>query len=186
MANNTPTLNLIILDTHSKYTLAVADASEYPVGFVISTPTLEITVPNYDPITIPFVEKTIQLYNSKSLELVCKEDEDCDNIPLPDGIWKIKYSIYPAYKYYVVKTFIRVDYLQEKLDDVYMKMDLMQCDRELEIQDRKYLDTAQAFIEGAVAAANKCADKLAMNLYRKAERMIKDYLNHRCNGVSQC
>lgn len=185
----TPVLDVIILDTHSSKLLAVCDSSVYPAAFNISTPTIEITVPNFKTVSIAFVAKSIQLYNSTSLEITCDEDT-CVTTQLPDGIYTIKYSIYPAYKYYVIKSFIRVDILQEKLDEVYLKMDLVECDRELEEQDRKLLDTMQAFIDGAISASNKCANKLAMELYRKADRGIKNYLNHRCNlfdnGMSKC
>lgn len=168
-----------MMDTHSRLTMAIGDSSYYPSGFIVSTPTIEITVPGYDAITLPFVARGIQIYNSESLGLNCL-DVNCTEFPLPDGIYTVKYSIYPAYTYYVQKTFIRVSALQEKLDEVYLKMDMMECNRELEYQDRKILDTIEAFIQGAIAAANKCANKLAMDLYRKAQKSMDNFINNRC------
>lgn len=179
MAILTPHLDLLYMDTHSKYTMAIGDASSYPTGFTISTPTIEIVVPGYNSITLPFVAQSIQVYNAATLGLNCV-DSNCTTFPLPDGIYNVKYSIYPAYTYYVQKTFIRVSALQEKLDEVYLKMELMECDRALEEQDRKLLDTIQAFIDGAIAAANNCANKLAMELYRKAQKMMENYTKNRC------
>ena len=179
MPVTTPILDLLMMDTHTRDTMAIGDASTYPVGWVISTPTIEITVPAYPSLTLPFVAQSVQIYNATTLGLNCSGD-GCTNFALPDGIYIVKYSIAPAYLYYVQKTFLRVAAIQEKLDEVYLKMDMMECNNALEKQDRIVLDTIQAFIEGAIAAANKCANKLAMDLYRKAQKMIENYINNRC------
>src|SRR5690349_10828601 len=125
MASNTPTLDLLIIPSYSPALLIVADISQYPDGFNISSPTIEVTPPGFPMKSIAFVEKNIQIYNADTLGIICS---DCTNFPLPDGIWTLKYSITPAYLYFVEKTFLRVDKLVQKYDTAYLKLDILQCD----------------------------------------------------------
>lgn len=178
MASNTPTLDLLIFDTHSNTTLAIGDASTYPTGFNISTPTIEITVPSYPTVSIAFVASSVQVYNSNTLGLTT--GSNCDNIALPDGLYRIKYSVYPSYLYYVEKTFLRTDRLMAKFDDVYLKLDLFECDQAIKLQQKRTLDLIEDYINGAIAAANQCANKLAIELYTKANSLIDKFLNNSC------
>lgn len=177
MANNTPTLDLLIFDTHNSTTLAIGDASTYPSGFNVSTPTVDITVPSYNTISLAFVPSSVQVYNSTSLLIT---GDNCDNIALPDGLYTVKYSIYPAYLYYTVKTFLRTDRLMAKFDEVWLKLDMFECDQALKYQDKLSLDTIEDYINGAIAAANKCANKLAIELYTKANTSIDRFINNSC------
>lgn len=61
--------------------------------------------------------------------------------PLPDGIYKLKYSIAPAYANYVERTIMRVDRLQEKFDNAFLQLDMMQCDSALRTQASVNLNT---------------------------------------------
>lgn len=168
----TPILDLLYLDSHSVENLIIADISKYPTGYTISTPTIEITVPSFETISIPFTAQGIQIYNSDALGLT---SGDCDIVPLPDGIYKIKYSIYPAYKYYVNKSFLRIERLLEKFDKVYVKLDMLQCDLATKYADRKQLNLIWEYIQGAIASANNCAEKQAMELYDRAYKAIDKF-----------
>lgn len=175
----TPILDLLYLDSHSSENLVIADISQYPQGYNISTPTIEITVPSFEPVSIPFVAKSIQVYNSKTLGLT---EGDCDMICLPDGIYKIKYSIFPSYKYFVNKSFLRVDKLLEKFDKIYVQLDLMQCDLALKGTERRKLNVIWEYIQGAIASANNCGEKQAMELYERANEAINKFSkNCNCN-----
>jgi hypothetical protein len=178
MANSTPSLDLIILDTHSSLTLAVGDVSVYPSTFSISTPTIEITVPSYPMISLPFVASSVQVYNSTTLGITT--GTNCDNIALPDGLYSIKYSVYPAYLYYVEKTFLRVDKLMAKWDEAYLKLDLFQCDQAIKFQEQQTLDLIEDYISGAIAASNQCVNKLAVELYTKANSLLDKFINNSC------
>lgn len=177
MASNTPVLDLIFLDVHNSKFLALGDVSTYPTGFNVSTPTIEITVPSYPPTSIAFVPTSVQMYNSTSLGIT---DDTCDNIPLPDGLYKVKYSVYPAYLYYVEKTFLRVDALMAKFDDAYLKLDLYECDQAIKYQEKQTLSLIEDYINGAIAAANNCANKLAVDLYTKANTTLTKFINNSC------
>lgn len=177
MANSSvPILDLVFFDTHSSTTLAIGDASVYPTGWNISTPTIEITVPSYPAISIPFVASSVQLYNSNTLGITT--GDQCTNIPLPDGLYKVKYSIYPAYLYYVEKTFLRVDQLMAALDDAWLKLDLFHCADAMKYQERQQLELIETYVNGAISAANKCANKAAVEWYNKAFQLITKFINN--------
>ena len=174
-----PQLNLLFPETHDAKSLLVADISVYPNPFTITNPTIEITPPGFNKKVLSFTAQGFTVYNSMTLGITCS-GEDCSTIDLPDGIYYVKYSITPAYNYFVNKSFLRVNKLQERFDKVYLKLDFMQCDQAIKQEDREVLETIQMYINGAIAAGNNCLDTLAMKLYNKASQYITDFLNHRC------
>lgn len=174
-----PKLDLLFPETHDSKSLLVADISSYPSPFTINSPTIEITAPGFNVKTLAFTAQGFVVYDSQSLGITCP-DLDCEKIPLPDGIWYVKYSISPAYLYFVNKSFIRVNKLYEKFDKVYLKLEFMQCDEAIKWEDFETLNTIETYIQGAIAAANNCLDSLAMKLYNKASQYIDDFVNNRC------
>lgn len=173
-------LDLVYLDTHRADSFAIADTSVYPSGFTPVNPTMEITVPGFAPKSITFTPSSIQVYNSNSLGITCPE---CENSNLPDGVYKVKYTMTPAYQYYVERSFMRTNMIYAKLDSYFLKLDFMQCDQAIKEAQKKVLDTIEFFIEGAIAAADKCMDSKAMELYNTANSML-DKLNK--NGMPGC
>lgn len=172
-------LDLLIPETHDSKRMLIADVSKYPSPFTISNPTIEITPPGFPVVVLSYTANGFVVYDSMSLKITCS-DVDCELIDLPDGIYNIKYSITPAWQYFVNKKILRINKLQEKLDRVYLKLDFMQCDEAIKEEDKEILDTIQLYINGAIAAANNCLDSLAMKLYNKALQFIDDFINHRC------
>lgn len=172
-----PILDILVLDTNSKYTLGIADISTYPTGFNISSPTIEITPPGYMMESIIFVPRTIQMFDSGTLGISC--GDGCSKTPIPDGVYKIRYSVYPNYKYTVTKSIIRVDELVEKFDKVYIQLGT--CDTQYENQLRNQMHAIWAYINEAIAAANNCMEKQAMELYRKASSAIDNLLKNKCH-----
>lgn len=179
MANNTPVLDLLYLESHSSKSMVIADISRYPDSFNISTPTIEITPPGFPSVTLEFVARGMQVYTAEVLEIACPDD-DCFTIALPDGVYNVKYSIYPAYLYNVEKNFFRVNLLLEKFDSAYLKLDILQCDLALKEEQKKLLDRVWSYINGAIASANKCAFKQATELYKRAHKLLDDFINNRC------
>lgn len=172
-------LDLLIPETHDSKRLLIADVSTYPSPFTINSPTIEITPPGFPQVTAVFTAQGFMVFDSMSLEITCS-DVDCELIALPDGIYYVKYSITPAWQYFVNKSFLRVNKLQEKLDKVYLKLSFMQCDEAIKKEDKRQLDTIEMYINGAIAAGNNCLDSLAMKLYNKACEYIEDFVNNRC------
>lgn len=171
-------LDLTLLDTHSLDSFAIADTSVYPVGFAKVNPTIEITPPGFEMTSLVFNHSSVTVYNSATFGIPC-HGEDCENIALPDGIYNIKYTLTPAYLYKLEKSFLRVDKLLAKLDGIQIRMGHMHCDADVMNADRALLDNVEFYISAAIAAANKCLPKFAMELYHKASDMLDHY--KKCN-----
>lgn len=169
-----PKLDLLYIDTHSCYSIGIADFSQYPTTFNIVSPSIEITIPSGEYVTLPFTPKSVNIYNSVSLKLSCEEE---DNIPLPDGIYRFKYTMNPSAKYFVEKTFLRIDQLQEKYDNAFLKLELDCTSSDIE---KKELFIISLYIGEAIAAANKCAIELSMKMYRKASKLLDGFIDCKC------
>ena len=171
-----PQLDIATLDTHSLNTICILDISKYPPSYNIVNPSLEITPPGFSPVTLAFTAGSLQIYKSSHLGIVC---EWCDEQELPDGIWKFKYSIYPANKNYVEKTIVKVDRLQAKFDEVYTLLDITECNEKIKKSDKEFLSIIEDYIAGAIAAGNKCIHKRFTTYYTKATEMLNSYINNK-------
>lgn len=171
-------LDILVVPTYNTLTLGVADASIYPTNPpVVSSPTIEITVPGFDIVSLPFNVNDFNIFNSLSLGLTTFGQP---LLPLPDGVYKLKYTVAPAYENFVEKTIIRVEQLQEKFDEAFMKLDMMECDRAIKTQQKVDLNTIYFFIQGAIAAANNCAVAEANKLYNQANMMLNNFIKNNC------
>lgn len=174
-------LDILVIPTYNSLTLGIADASTYDT--VPTAPTIEITVPGFGIVTLPFVPNDFNLFNSTSLGITAVGD---NLLPLPDGVYYLKYSITPAYVNYVDRTIIRVEQLQEKFDSAFMRLDMMECDRAIKTQQKVDLNSIYFFIQGAIAAANNCAVDQANKLYNQANKMLDNFMRNDCgcSGVN--
>lgn len=73
-----------------------------------------------------------------------------------------------------------MDKLQEKFDNAFLQLDLMECDGALSTQNSVTLNTINFFIQGAIAAANNCAEKEALKLYDQANKMLDHFMKCGC------
>lgn len=177
--SNTPILDIIIPDVHSPLLLGIGDISYYPTGFSIVNPSIEITAPNSERITLPFTAQNFAVFNSNDLKLTCDVDP-CDLLPLPDGIWEVKYSIAPSTTYCVTKKFLRVFNLLRRFEIAFMNVELMECSQQVKKQNHDVLDQIEYYIQGAIATANDCNYTKAMDLYREADKMLNLFLKTKC------
>lgn len=170
-------LDIVMIPTYSSYTLAVVDNSTYPTDPPsVEKPSLEIQIPGFPTVIKDFEVQTLNIFNSTDLEIT----EDGYETALPDGIYYFKYTVNPAFTYYVEKTVFRVDQLQEKFDEIFMQLDMMECDGAIKAQTKVELNTIWFFIQGAIAAANNCATVQAEKLYEQASKMINGFLSSDC------
>ena len=169
-------LDILVIPTFNTLTLGVADASTYPTTPSVSNPTLEINVPNFGIVFRPFVPNELNVFSSANLGISPVGTND----PLPDGIYYLKYTVDPPTTNFVDKTIMRVDRLQEKFDEAFMKLDMMECDRAIKMQAKVELTTVSFFINGAVAAANNCAIVEANKLYLQADKMLNNFIRTNC------
>ena len=169
-------LEILVVPTYNTLTLGIADASTYPVSPAVTSPTIEITVPGFGVVSLPFNINDFNIFTSANLGLTPVGGL----LPLPDGVYYLKYSVTPAYVNYVERTIIRVEKLQEKFDNAFMKLDMMECDRALKTQSSVQLNTINFFIQGAIAAANNCAEFESNTLYAQADNMLNSFLKSNC------
>ena len=170
-------LDILVIPTYNTLTLGVADNSIYPTNPpVVSEPSIEIDVPGFGTVVKPFNVNQINCFTSSSLGITSAGTD----LPLPDGVYRLKYSVAPAYKNSVQKSIMRVDQLQEKFDNAFMKLDLMECDRAIKTQAKVDLTSIYFFIQGSIAAANNCATTEAIKLYNQADMMLNNFLKNNC------
>src|SRR5690348_254524 len=149
-------LDILVIPTYNTKTLGIADISTYPDSPAVQSPTIEITVPGFGIVSIPFVPNDFNVFNSTILELTEVGD---DLIAIPDGLYTLTYSVSPAYANYVTKNIMRVEQLQERFDEAFMKLDMMECDMAIKKQSKVELNTIYFLIQGSIAAANNCNEE---------------------------
>jgi hypothetical protein len=166
-------LDILIIPTYSSLTLGVMDISTYLV--TPTNPYITIDVPGFGPAVIPFNNGVFNSFDSISLGINLT-----NSVPIPDGIYRLTYSITPTYDNFVSKTIMRTEKIQEKFDKAFLKLDMMECDRVIKTQSSIDLNTINFFIQGSIAAANNCADFEANKLYKKANKMLDSFLKTDC------
>ena len=170
-------LDILVIPTYNVTTLGVADASVYPTNPpVVSGATIEITVPGFGTFFKPFSVNDFNIFTTSNLGI---SPVGVDQ-PLPDGVYRLRYSVAPAYINFVEKSIMRVEQLQEKFDGAFMKLDMMECDRAIKTQAKVDLTSIYFFIQGSIAAANNCATQDAMRLYNQADMMLDNFLRNNC------
>jgi hypothetical protein len=75
---------------------------------------------------------------------------------------------------------MRVEQIQQKFDEAFMKLDMMQCDLAIKQQSRVELDSIYYFIQGSIAAANNCAVETSNKLYMQANKMLDNFIRNNC------
>lgn len=165
-------LDILVIPTYDTTKIAVLDNSVYdPVAIL---PSLSITMSSFDSVILPFTPNSYNVYDSEDLGLTLSGE---DNIELLDGVYTL---IYSANSTSITKNIMRVDKLQEKFDEAFMTLDMMECDGALKKQAKTNLLSIYFFIQGSVAAANNCAIEQANKLYIQAAKMLNSFLRNNC------
>ena len=172
------TLDFLVINTYNTKTLGLADISVYDTDPPnVSSPTMEITVPGFTtPVSIPFNVQDFNVYNSIILGLSTFPTMT----PLPDGVYYMKYSVAPSATNFVEKNIMRTEVIQEKFDNAFMKLDMMECDSAIRTQSKVTLNSIWYLIQGSIAAANNCAIDTANKLYIQANRQLDYFIANQC------
>jgi hypothetical protein len=165
-------LDIAIVETHNPAILAIADVSSYASGKNIESPFIEISTPGFDKVGLSFVPRSVNIFNSTTLKLT---GPDSRPVKLPDGVYKIRYSIRPAYENYTEKSILRLTSLKERFDLAFLQSDPTCCSSREAEKIRRKLDTIAFYIQYAISAAAICNDHLAMDLYRKAVKLLEKF-----------
>lgn len=174
-------LDIIITQTYNLNNMLVVNASDYD-SIAVTNESLTVTPPAFDEVVLPLVTPWSNIVlTTLNLEI----DTSVDPQPLPDGIYKFVYSADedgpdPIVTHTVTKSFFRIDAIQEKFDNAFMTLDMMECDSQLKAQASVQLNSIYFFIQGAVAAGNNCAELQAYKLYQQADKMLDRFLNNNC------
>lgn len=155
--------------------LYIADLSNYG-NTTINNPTLEITPPGFDKVTIDFTQNAVNIITACSLNISCDE-----GVVLPDGAYTIKYSISPAIKFFVEKTFMRTTAIKCKWARVFLSQQTNTCCvmKNLD-QIRVELTEARELIEACIASANNCDFKTSKEQYILADKILDRLKNCNC------
>ena len=139
------TLNFLVINTYSTLTLGVADTSTYDSGptgasMLVTFPTLPTpvkTLSGASSIAVPFTANDYNVFNSATLQLTPVGTTTA----LPDGIYGLTYSIATPSATSVSKSIMRTDKIQEKFDNAFMKLDMMECDMAIKTQQKVTLNS---------------------------------------------
>ena len=166
------TLDIAVIETHNPGMLAIADVSTYTAGKNIESPFVEITPPGFEKVGLAFTARSVNIYNSTSLGLT---SETIKPVSLPDGIYKIRYSIRPAYEHFTERTILRITALKERFDLAFLQSEPLGCAPKESEKIRRKLDVISFYMQYSISAASICNDKLAMDLYRKAAKLLDKF-----------
>ena len=170
-------LSLEIPDVNNVGILRVYDTSIYTDTLSVKCPTLEITSPGYkkswrvDPTEQNFT------YNLNACTLgMISSGCDENNPPLPDGIYKIRYSVSPNDKVYVEYLHLRVSQTFNLYNNELCKLDV--CAGDLH-SDTKYklnkLREIRDYIDAAKVKVEHCHDPhKGMQLFLYVQRRLED------------
>ena len=178
------TLNFLVINTYSTLTLGVADTSTYDSGptgasMLVTFPTLPVpvkTMGGSSSIAIPFTANDYNVFNSATLQLTPVGT----TTSLPDGIYGLTYSIVTPSATPASKSIMRTDKIQEKFDNAFMKLDMMECDMAIKTQQKVTLSSIYFLIQGSIAAANNLATTQSYKLYQQADMMLDNFLKNNC------
>lgn len=168
-------LDFLVINTFNTTTLGVADTSVYTITTV--APTIEIVIPTINTVSLPFTPNDFNIFNSTSLGITAV---GATLTPLPDGVYFIKYTISPALTYHVEHNIMRTNKIQEKFDNAFMKLDMMECDGSIRTQSKVTLNSIYYLIQGSIAAANTSAIVTANKLYKQADMMLNNFIKSNC------
>lgn len=167
-------LNLQLIDTFNLSTIAFADISDYG-NKVINNPSFEVTAPGFNKVNVFFTPKQVNVFDAADLEI------GCGGADLPDGIYTIKYSIYPNTNNFIEKQFYRIFKLMLKFQNYSLSLlsdSICNCTPK---ESQKRIDELRLLIEGVVSASNLCQIEKANRFYQKADDLINQYKCD-CNG----
>lgn len=167
-------LSVNIIDTYNSKTLGIADSSSYD-NSPVNNPTVEITPPGFGKKALLFTPKGINLYNSNNLGITSAKNLS-ELISLPDGLYRIRYSVFPNSTAFYETVHLRTQHLKGILYNRYISY---LSDEKKSGTLKKMLEDACLLLNGAMLAA--ADETTAINLYRKAEKLLRTDQCECCN-----
>lgn len=167
----TVNLDFQILYTYDPRLIIVADTSMW--GHIENKPSIiEIVVPGAKTPIVKYFEKgKNNVFNSVNLEQGCKTPSNCDELLfLDDGVYKITLKGSPD-TFYVEKYYMHTASTQLKLDELYVKMNLV-CDN-VSSAVKKDIEEIEFLIKSAEANTRLANITDAQSLLFKAQGKLE-------------
>jgi hypothetical protein len=173
----TTSLDFTLLDTYAVTSLGVIDLSNYAVA--PTNVSMEITPPGgWNKVNVVFTPRAVNIYTADHFNIAC----GLEPMPLPDGVYTMKYSVAPNATTWVEKSFMRIAQIVAKYERIFLSVDAScECNGTLRSRFKEQLRNIRLLIDGSVAAANQCDIISAMDMYTKAWSLLDKIKPCECN-----
>jgi hypothetical protein len=176
------TLALDVIETAVPQNMLIADLSTYAPKLKVDNPRLDIWLPGFaEPVYISGMQPNF-LRKVNAIDLGLQDATDPAVVSLPDGLYKIRFSVSPndtvSIEYYHLRTvLLSAEYYREL---ARIRLDSGEPDpaRHERLHELRYIKLC---IDGAKAKAEYAhAPVEAMKLYVYAEKLLKKYRSTGC------
>jgi hypothetical protein len=182
MATIRHTLALDIPDTACDTILRIWDASVYAQGLDVDCPRLDIWLPGF---LVPKYYTDLQadfVKNLNAIDLGLQHPLSDTPVSLPDGLYKIRYSVSPNDKVFVEYYHLRTTNIVNMYHQEICKVQLEPCEpgpeQHQKLHDLRYI---KMYIDAAKAKAEYChAPKQGVEMLAYAEKLLRSYMTGAC------
>lgn len=161
--------------------LRLVDNSYYNPSLTIANEILEITPPGYDcPVVFNVDHHFNSVFNSTTLNINSSQSGS-HLMPLPDGVYHLKYSINPNAALFVEYDLFRNCQLMSRYAQAICKLFSKKCDLSLKQfeESRRDLIWIKELIDASKYLVEECSDiKAGLELYNEAYNLL--------NNVNKC
>lgn len=178
----TTELYLEFPDTGNVKTFRVTDGSNYNHKIKVECPILEITPPGYSSaVSFNVVQGFSTVLNSSNLN-ISKVKAYSKLQPLPDGVYKIKYSIKPNESLWIEYNYLRINKFVKDYNTELCALKLQACepDNEVKLQLKK-LREIDTYIKAAKIEVEDCGNIIrGLELYEYATKLLNKFQSSNC------
>lgn len=176
-------LSLEVPDTTNSEIFRVLDTSTYDAILKVDCGTLQITPPGFTvPVAIEVIPQFNLVLNACSLGL---QATNCGTtaVPLPDGIYIVRYSVSPHDKVYVEYNHLRVTQTLTVYYQYMCELEMAACEPDADVKEQlDELRLIRSFIDAAKAKVEYCHDPEAgMELLTYAKKKLDKYKKFYCS-----
>lgn len=169
-------------DTGNVKTLRVTDGSYYNHKIKVECPILEVTPPGYSSAVSFNVTKGFStVLNSSNLN-ISKVNAYSKLQPLPDGVYKFKYSIKPNELLWIEYQHLRINAFMKDYNTELCALKLQACEPDNETSLKlKKLREIRSYMEAAKIEVDECGNKIrGMELYEYAKKLLNKFQTSDC------
>lgn len=171
-------LSLEVPDTNNCAVFRVLDTSLYSELLEVTCGTLEITSPGFnEPVSIEVLPNFNLILNACTLGI---QSAGCGTTSelIPDGIYKIKYSVSPNDKVFVEYQYLRVCQTVNRYMSQLCKLELAACEPQADVKaDLNELRLIKSFIDAAKVKVEYCENpQQGMELLLYAQKRLQKFM----------